>query len=81
MDLHLGCDDVSFRAWLPTFRIHLFSEMVGTTKPTRQSNFPEDAILQGHSRENFRSRKSKIYNKSNGEYCNYWHIIAYLGNF
>jgi hypothetical protein len=78
MDLHLGCGDVSFREWLPTFRIYLFFEMMGATQPTRQSHLPEDVITQRRGRENFRSRKSKIYKKSNREYCNYSRIIAYL---
>jgi hypothetical protein len=61
MDLHLGCGDVSFREWLPTFRINLFFGMLGTTHTTtRQSHFPEDVIPQRHSREKFRSLKSKI---------------------
>jgi hypothetical protein len=58
MDLHLGCDGVSFLEWLLSFRMHLFFEIMGTTQPTRQSHFPEDVNLQGHSRVKFRSRKS-----------------------
>jgi len=33
--------------------------MLGTTHPTMRSNFPEDVIPQRHSREKFRSRRSK----------------------
>lgn len=52
--------------------------MLGNTHPTRQNHFPEDVIPQRHNREKFGSRKSKIYNKSNREYCNYRRIIAYV---
>jgi len=78
MDLHLGCGVVSFREWLPMVRISLFFEMPGTTHPTRQSHFPEDVSSQGHRREKFRSRKSKIYNKPNREYCNFRRIIGQM---
>lgn len=78
MDLHLGCGNMQFREWQPTFRISLFLEMLGTIHPTRQSHFPEGVIPQRHSREKFRSRKSKIYNKSNREYSNFRRIIAYV---
>jgi hypothetical protein len=78
VDLYLGCSDVLFREWLPTFRISLFFEMLGTIHPTSQSNFPEDVFPQWHSREKFISRKFKIYNKHNREYCNYRRIITYV---
>jgi len=53
--------------------------MMGTSHPTRQSHFPEDVIPQRHSRVKFKSGKSKIYNKSKREYCNFRRIIAYVG--
>jgi hypothetical protein len=78
----LWCDAVSLRELLPTFQTHLFFEMPGTTNLTTQHPFTENMSPQEHRHENFRARKSTIYNKSNPEYCNYsvsWNIsVTYI---